>query len=299
MTRTLALCLCAGLLVTPAALRADVKAGVDAWQQGDYARAVAEWLPLARAGDGDAQFNLGQAYRMGRGVAADPAAALDWFGKAAAQGHQRAQDNLGVLLFQQGRRAEAMAHLRRSAERGEPRAQYLYGTALFNGDLAPKDWVRAYAMTTRAAAAGVPQARDNLAQMDRFIPEPQRQAGLRLATQLAAGGAVGTDAEPAPIVPVAPPPSPTVGPAAPAKAPPPPATGWRVQLGAFGDAARARAHWAAISARVGALAGLKPFYATAGGITRLQSPVLAGPDEAIRLCAAVRAAGADCLPRRP
>ena len=34
---------------------ADVKAGVDAWQQGDYAKAIAEWRPLALAGDPDAQ----------------------------------------------------------------------------------------------------------------------------------------------------------------------------------------------------------------------------------------------------
>ena len=45
---------------------ADVKAGVDAWQQGDYAKAIAQWRPLAEAGDPDAQFNLGQAYKLGR-----------------------------------------------------------------------------------------------------------------------------------------------------------------------------------------------------------------------------------------
>ena len=51
--------------------RADVKAGVDAWQAGNYPAAVAEWRPLAIAGDADAQFNLGQAYKLGRGVPAD------------------------------------------------------------------------------------------------------------------------------------------------------------------------------------------------------------------------------------
>ncbi|MDE0945777.1 MAG: hypothetical protein OSA39_02875, partial [Sphingobium sp.] len=50
---------------------ADVKAGVDAWQQGDYAKAVGEWRPLALAGDPDAQFNMGQAYKLGRGVQPD------------------------------------------------------------------------------------------------------------------------------------------------------------------------------------------------------------------------------------
>ncbi len=50
--------------------RADVKAGVDAWQRGDFTGAVAEWRPLADKGDADAQYNLGQAYKMGRGVPA-------------------------------------------------------------------------------------------------------------------------------------------------------------------------------------------------------------------------------------
>lgn len=60
---------------------ADVKAGVDAWQQGDYAKAIAEWRPLANAGDPDAQFNLGQAYKLGRGVPADLNSAVDWFAR--------------------------------------------------------------------------------------------------------------------------------------------------------------------------------------------------------------------------
>ena len=49
------------LLGTGAAL-ADVKAGVELWQAGNFAGAVKEWRALADKGDADAQFNLGQAY---------------------------------------------------------------------------------------------------------------------------------------------------------------------------------------------------------------------------------------------
>src|SRR3546814_11652875 len=59
----------ASMLAAPAL--ADVKDGVDAWQAGNYQAAVAEWRPLAIAGDADAQFNLGQAYKLGRGVLTD------------------------------------------------------------------------------------------------------------------------------------------------------------------------------------------------------------------------------------
>ena len=54
---------------------ADVKTGVDAWSRGDYAVAVREWEGPAAAGDPDAMFNLGQAYRLGRGVVVNPARA--------------------------------------------------------------------------------------------------------------------------------------------------------------------------------------------------------------------------------
>src|SRR5690242_11251214 len=39
---------------------AAVKAGVEAWQKGNYGQAVGLWQPLADKGDPDAQFNLGQ-----------------------------------------------------------------------------------------------------------------------------------------------------------------------------------------------------------------------------------------------
>lgn len=188
----LAVALLAVALAGPAA--ADVKAGVDAWAQGDYDRALREWRPLADAGDADAQFNLGQAYKLGRGVPADIAAALEYYRKAAEQGHERAQDNYGLLLFQQNRRPQAMPWLERSAERGEPRAQYLVGTALFNGDLLSRDWVRAYALMTRAAAAGLPQAAGALAHMERYVPEAQRMDGVALAEAMARKG-VGETAE--------------------------------------------------------------------------------------------------------
>ncbi|WP_338426050.1 SPOR domain-containing protein [Sphingopyxis kveilinensis] len=160
--------------------RADVKAGVDAWQAGNYPAAVAEWRPLAIAGDADAQFNLGQAYKLGRGVPADLAQAEAWYRRAAKQGHLQAEDNLGLVLFTANRREEAMPHIVKSAARGEPRAQYVLGTAHFNGDLAERDWSRAYALTKRASDAGLSVASARLVQLDSLIPLDQRQRGLAM-----------------------------------------------------------------------------------------------------------------------
>ena len=174
--------LAATMLTAPA--HADVKDGVDAWQRGDYQGAVAQWRPEALAGDADAQFNLGQAYKLGRGVPADLDQAEAWYRRAAKQGHLQAEDNLGLVLFTANRRDEAMPFIRRSAERGEPRAQYVLGTALFNGDLAPQDLPRAYALTKRASDAGLGIASARLAQLDSLIPLDQRQRGLAMLPEI-------------------------------------------------------------------------------------------------------------------
>jgi cell division protein FtsN len=164
---------------------ADVKAGVDAWGRSDYAAAIKEWQAAADKGDADGEFNLAQAYKLGRGVPQDLGKAEALYGKAAAQGHVQAADNYGLLLFQRGGHAQALPYIKAGAEHGDPRAQYLYGIALFNGDGVAKDWVRAYALVSLAQQAGLPQAQQALAQMDQYIPLDQRQRGVALAPDLA------------------------------------------------------------------------------------------------------------------
>ena len=186
--------LAATALVLSAPAAADVKAGVDAWGRGDYRQAVEQWRGPAISGDADAQFNLGQAYKLGRGVPVDPTLAESWFRKAALQGHVQGQDSYALALFQADRRKEALPWLEKSAARGEPRTQLVLGTMLFNGDDVPRDYPRAYALMTRAAAAGLPSAAQTLAQMDGFISPADRQRGTALAQQYAAQ----TMARPAP-----------------------------------------------------------------------------------------------------
>lgn len=177
---------CAALtaMVAASPAQADVKAGVDAWSRGDYAAAVREWEAPATAGDADAMFNLAQAYRLGRGVALDAKRAEALYARAAAAGHLQAADTYGLMLFQDGRREAAMPYVQDAAKRGDPRSQYLLGIAHFNGDLLPRDQVRAYALMTLANASGLPQAAPALAQMDQHIPIAQRQQGVALAVNL-------------------------------------------------------------------------------------------------------------------
>jgi uncharacterized protein len=171
------------LLAMPAL--ADVKAGVDAWSRGEYRKAVEEWRPAALAGDADAQFNLGQAYKLGRGVPVDSAMAQSWYRKAALQGHAQAEVNYGLALFESGKRDEALPWLEKSVVRGEPRAQLVLGTMLYNGDGVPRDFVRAYALIVRSAASPITQAQASSvqAQMDLYVPAADRQKGLALANR--------------------------------------------------------------------------------------------------------------------
>lgn len=85
------------LFLPVAATAADLQKGLAALGSADYETAMAECLPLAEAGDAAAQFCVGQMYANGFGVAMDDAAALNWYGLAAAQNHGEAQFNLAVM----------------------------------------------------------------------------------------------------------------------------------------------------------------------------------------------------------
>lgn len=190
MNRTFPILSCGVLALAMAcfapAARADVKTGVDAWSDGNYDAAIRAWQPLADKGDADAQFNLAQAYKLGRGVPMDLNRAEILYGQAAAKGHAQAADAYGLLLFQRGERQRALPYIEASAARGDARAQYILGVAHFNGDIVKKDWVRAYALASLAQQAGLSQATSALAQMDQHIPLAERQKSVVLAQQIAA-----------------------------------------------------------------------------------------------------------------
>jgi hypothetical protein len=144
----------AATLAAPAL--ADLKGGVAAYEQGDYAAALAELRPLAQAGSAEAQYVLGTMYDLAMGVARDPARALEWYRKAARQRWSPAQYMLGLIyaVGQQG---------------------------------VPQDYVQAHMWLDIAAAQGVVEAarlRDRIkAQMTPAqVLEAQREAGYFLGT---------------------------------------------------------------------------------------------------------------------
>ncbi len=169
---------------------ATVKAGVEHWRAGDYPAAISAWLPFAAQGDADACFNLGQAYKLGRGVPKDANIARDYYRRAALKGHLPAQANLGIALFQAGDKLEAVKWLKTAADRGEPRAQYVLGIAAYNGDGTPKNLGLAYGYLLRAQASGLAQATTALGSIEPALPPDARAAGQAMADSLAAGTGV-------------------------------------------------------------------------------------------------------------
>ncbi len=281
----------AALICSPAGAQ-GVREGIAAWQKGDPERAVTLWRPLAEAGDADAAFNLGQAYRLGKGVALDLPLAQSWLEKAARKGHVDAATNLGILLFQNGNRVGAMRWLRQAADGGEARAMLLYGTALFNGDGVASDPVRAYAYVSRAAAQGLAPAQATLADMDSILSLDQRKAGLALA-QAAARGSTSTAPRPPAARPIAAKPiaRPPVILAAPTPNPVLPG-GWRIQLGAFAKRSSAEALFARLA---GGLGGRQAYYIPAGAMTRLQAGPYESRAAAGAACARLSTKGQPCF----
>ena len=284
--------LCASLLLAAPASAQSVKAGIDAWQRGDYAGAVAIWRPLAEAGDADASFNMGQAYRLGRGVLVDLATAQSWLERAALKGHTDAQTTLGLLLFQNGNQAEGLKWLKGAAEEGDARAMLVYGTALYNGDGVPQDPVLGYAYVSRSAAQGLEPAKSTLAQMDEIMPVEQRKKGVALAMQKARTQARAESRSPAPPKPQVLKPAKSV-----AERPQPvPATGaWRIQLGAFSQRSSADALFRKLAGSA-PVAGRQKFLIAAGAVTRLQVGPYPSKAAAAAACSALSGKGQPCFP---
>jgi TPR repeat protein len=81
------------------ALFEQYEAGLAAYLNRDYAIALDVWRPLAEreTESSAAQLFLGFMYAEGLGLAQDPAAAAEWYGRAAEQDNMLAQIRLGFM----------------------------------------------------------------------------------------------------------------------------------------------------------------------------------------------------------
>ena len=169
------------LLMVPA--RADFAAGIEAYKQKDYQRAVDEWLPYAAENDSRALFNLGQMYRLGLGVDKDINVSEQYYRRAAKQGHAGARGNLGSILFSANppQIDEALYYWRAAAREGDVRSQFLLGVQYFNGEHVNRDYVMAYAWINLAAEAGLDEAKNALNVLTKYLGPDDIAEGVRLS----------------------------------------------------------------------------------------------------------------------
>ena len=164
------------------AFAASLDEGIAAVEQGDYERAFEIFLPLAEAGDAEAQYNLAILYRGGHGVAKDLQKSHQWFLRAAEQGIAAAQYHLGYM-YDTGEGVEqsdryAFLWYRKAAEQGNPQAQTNLGVLYANGSGVAQDLKLAYVWFNLAAAQGYAPAFENR-QLLAAEFSPQELASLR------------------------------------------------------------------------------------------------------------------------
>jgi localization factor PodJL len=122
---------------------------------------------MAYKGDSAAQFDMGARLVDGRGMARDPAAAIGWFEKAAAQGLVQAQFRLGGI-YEKGLgvardAAKARECYEKAAALGHVRAMHNLAVMLAEGVDGKPDYGAAAQWFRRAADYGVRDSQYNLA----------------------------------------------------------------------------------------------------------------------------------------
>ena len=160
--------------------------GANAYNAKNYALALKEITPLAKAGNADAQHLLGLMYYMGRGVKRDYKLAFEWHSKAAQQGKADAQYVLGAMYYtgnavpQDHKRA--VYWFRKAAEQGHPDAQNALGM-MYRYHVAgmPKDSVIAYMLWNLAAANGNMNAVEQRAAISKQMTQEQIEEGQALS----------------------------------------------------------------------------------------------------------------------
>lgn len=134
-------------------------------------------MKLAKKGNAEAQFKVGEMYESGTGVKQDMAEATNWITKAADQNHETA--NFKLLYWDMEKNGITDANkakfedLQAKAESGNGQAQYYVGKMYANGVGMKKNPDKAINWLNKAALVGVLQAEPEIV---KIREDKQRQA---------------------------------------------------------------------------------------------------------------------------
>lgn len=129
---------------------------VYAQSRSEESKFITDLKNAADQGNAEAQFNLGNSYYVGIGVAKNYPEAVKWFTKSAMQGFPKAESALGYMYYSgfgiPKETSEALKWWRKAAEHHNGDAQTQLGFAYLLGDGVPKDHVKAYMWFNLAAS---------------------------------------------------------------------------------------------------------------------------------------------------
>ncbi len=187
MRRIVFLLALVALLSAPLAARADYDSGLAAFDRGDYAAALREWLAAAEAGDRESQYAVGVVYDEGYGVAPDDGKAAQWYRLAAEQNQIDAQFVLGVF-YDEGIGVPlddslAARWYRRAGHQGHVIALYNLGIMYGTGEGVPEDEVQAYRFLWLSAELGDADARMRLRELEAWLSPDQLEKAMQLAAR--------------------------------------------------------------------------------------------------------------------
>ena len=134
----------------------------------DYEKAAPWFRKAANSGSAEAAYNLGFLYENGMGVEKSEQAAFRWFLKGAKSGHPIAQFRMALRILPEidAKDSSGRDWLVKSAENGLSDAQQLLGRLLLHGSSGfKKDESRSAIWFERAAEQGDPKAAELLGTM--------------------------------------------------------------------------------------------------------------------------------------
>ncbi len=145
-------------------------------------------LALAMEGDMENQYDLGNMYMEGVGVDTDKRKAIDWYGKAAAQGYEKAQYKLGLVYYEENSPEKDMSlafrFFNEAAGKGHPAAQFHIGKMYASGQGVERDYRTALQWYGKAADGGFNDARREMIDIAELMdnqPENGNQVPVKTA----------------------------------------------------------------------------------------------------------------------
>ncbi len=143
----------------------DFDAGLEAYENEDYATALKYFKPLAEQGHIEAQGYLGLMYYNGSGVKRDKRKSIKWLTLAGEKGDLEAQTTLANHYSVRGDYTKEAKWLTLSATQGHARAQHRIASLFYHGKGVSQDYKEAAKWYALAAAQNHPPSQISLSYM--------------------------------------------------------------------------------------------------------------------------------------